>query len=107
MASQVRETVQFPRNASNAMLRMALYCFDHNVRKPYRINDPDLKRIRHAEVAGFGRERIEALMGDFFTCRFFRPAQLVLSISSRMTLERRWVTPLKAHEETLPAYLAV
>ena len=106
MASQARETVQFPRNVSNAMLRMALYCFDHNLRKPYRINDPVKRRLRHAEVAGCEGAIVKEALTGFFTQRFFKPEGLSLSSSSRMTLERRWDTPLKRGPETLWGYLA-
>ena len=106
MASQARETVQFPRNASNAMLRMSLYFFDHNVMKPYRINDPVKREWRHAQVAGLAAERLEGVVSEFFSRRCFRPKGMVLSESSRRTLGREWVTPLKGKPEVLRGYLA-
>ena len=51
MACHARETVQVPRNVSNLMLRLNLYLFDHNVRKPYRINDP-AKRVLPSRTGG-------------------------------------------------------
>jgi hypothetical protein len=65
MASHSRETVQFPRNVCNAMLRMYLYMFDHNVRKPYRINNRELSQLRHAQVAGADLEYLKSLVGGF------------------------------------------
>ena len=106
MASQSRETVQFPRNVSNAMLRMNLYLFDHNVRKPYRINDPVKREWRHAQVAGLGRGTLGYLMAGFFTDREFKSSRLELTKSARMTLGREWVTPLKRKPEKLWKYLA-
>ena len=106
MASQSRETVQFPRNVSNAMLRMNLYLYDHNVRKPYRVADREKKRVRHAQVAGLGKSDLEALAEGFFRKRVFRSKDLELSPSARMTLDRRWVTPLKEGEEKVWKYMA-
>ena len=106
MASQARETVQFPRNASNAMLKMALYCFDHNLRKPYRIGDREKRKLRHAQAAGLERWVIDRVLSDFFERRFFHRGEWRLSESARMSLERRWVTPLKRGPEVLQKYMA-
>lgn len=105
MASQVRETIQFPRNVSNAMLRMNLYLFDHNVRKPYRINDPKKRRLRHAQAAGLDRRYLDDLISGSLTWRYFKPKGLKLSSSARMTLGREWNTPLKKNPETLRKHL--
>ena len=106
MASLARETVQFPRNASNAMLRMSLYLFDHNVRKPYRIRDEGKSRLTHAEVAGIPRERLDELLLGFFERRVFKPVGLELSEPAWRTLNREWVTPLKRRKEVCWRYLA-
>jgi hypothetical protein len=106
MASQTRETVQFPRNVSNAMLRMNLYLFDHNVRKPYRINDREKRKTRHVQMAGLERETLEVLTEGFFSQRIFKPKGLELSDSAWMTIHRRWMTPLKVRPEKLWKYLA-
>jgi transposase-like protein len=106
MASQARETVQFPRNASNAMLRMNLYLFDHNVRKPFRVNDPEKRKLRHAHVAGLDPKILEDLTAGFFSLRVFKPKDLELSKSARKTVHREWVTPLKKGSETVWNYLA-
>lgn len=106
MASQCRETVQFPRNVSNAMLRMALYCFDHNLRKPYRIGNREKSKMRHAEVAGISRGVIDRVLKDFFTRRFFHRGDWKVSESARMTLDRSWLTPPKLKPEKLQKYLA-
>jgi hypothetical protein len=66
MASQTRETVQFPRNVANAMLRMNLYLFDHNIFKPYRIRDEAEYLQSHAEAAGLERQVLEGIAGGFF-----------------------------------------
>jgi transposase-like protein len=106
MASQARETVQFPRNVSNAMLRMSLYLFDHNVRKPYRINDVEKRKLKHAQVAGLDERILETLLEGFFTHRCFKPGGLRQSLSAQMTLGREWITPLKRRPEKLWNYLA-
>ncbi|MDF1567082.1 MAG: hypothetical protein P1P77_03560, partial [Spirochaetaceae bacterium] len=105
MASHARETVQFPRNVCNAMLRMYLYMFDHNVRKPYRIKDLELRRLRHAQVAGADLGYLKSLVGGFFQRRMFQPSDLRLSESARMTLKREWKTPLKNKPEVLWKHL--
>jgi len=105
MASHARETVQFPRNANNAMLRMQLYMFDHNVRKPYRISDRRLRLLRHAQVAGADLDFLKNLVWGFFQRRVFRPRSLSLSESARMTLKREWTTPLKEKPEVLWKHL--
>ena len=106
MASQARETVQFPRNAANAMLRMNLYFFDHNVWKPYRIRDLHHLERRHSLEAGLERSRLEEVIEGFFSKRFFVPRGLELSQSAMMTLNRQWVTPLKKKEEHVADFLA-
>jgi transposase-like protein len=104
MASHTRETVQFPRNVCNAMLRMYLYMFDHNVRKPYRINNRELSQLRHAQVAGADLEYLKSLVSGFFEKRVFRPSEFKLSVSSEMTVNRRWTTPLKRSKERIWQY---
>ena len=106
MACQVRETVQFPRNVSNAMLRMNLYLFDHNVFKPYRIRKDEVSRQSHAEAAGLEGQDLKVIADGFFSRRFFRPKGLELSEPARKTLLRGWKTPLKEKEEVKRRYLA-
>jgi transposase-like protein len=105
MASHARETVQFSRNVSNVMLRMYLYMFDHNVRKPYRINDRRLRRLCHAQVAGADLDYLRNLVGGFFQRRVFWPLDLYLSESAWMTLKREWKTPMKEKPERLWRHL--
>jgi transposase-like protein len=106
MASQTRETVQFPRNVANAMLRMNLYLFDHNIFKPYRIRDEAEYLQSHAEAAGLERQVLEGIAGGFFTLRFFKPRELKLSESAQRTISREWKTPLKVKDEVKRRYLA-
>ena len=106
MATHARETVQYPRNVCNVMLRISLYMFDHNVRKPYRIRAREQPDRRHAEVAGAERAFLERSVQGFFQRRFFRPPEMVLSESRRKTLYREWITPLKRNPEVLWKYLA-
>ena len=106
MASHARETVQFPRNVSNAMLRMNLYLFDHNVFKPYRIRDVEKRRLSHAEAAGIESGNLRMITNGFFRSRFFRPVGLEMSVGAQRTLNREWVTPLKVRSDFRPMYLA-
>ena len=105
LATHARETVQFPRNVCNAMLRMNLYMFDHNVRKPYRIRDRVLKDYRHAEVAGADHSLLKSFVSGFFEKRMFRPRRIELTESARRTAYRLWETPLKKNPEKLWKYL--
>ena len=106
MASQARETVQFPRNVCNAMLRMNLYMFDHNIRKPYRIRNRHRSHLRHAMVAGLDEARLRGLVTGYFVDRVFRPIGVQLSESADRTAHRRWQTPLKVNPEKRWKYLA-
>jgi len=105
VASHARESVQFPRNASNLMLRMNLYLFDHNIRKPYRITNPAKRVLRHAQVARIDRGELNRLTPMFFTQRVFREEGQWLSPSATKTLRRQWVTPLRKKPEKLWKYL--
>jgi len=105
MASHARESVQFPRNVCNAMLRMQLYMFDHNVRKPYRINDPQLRLLRHAQIAGADLDYLRNLVRGFFERRVFQPLDLCLSESARVTLKRGWITPMRENPEQIWKHL--
>ena len=104
MASLARETVQFPRNVCNAMLRMNLYMFDHNLRKPYRIRDRKRQNLRHATVAGLDEKTLRYLVAGFFEKRVFLPSGMGLSESAERTVNRRWRTPLKVNAEKLWKY---
>ena len=79
-ANQVRETVQFSRNVNNCLERVAVYQLYHNYCKPFRIGKPEKVRLRHGEVAGIERERIEGQLSDLYTRRrFFSRVQLSCS----------------------------
>lgn len=105
MASQARETVQFPRNVSNAMLRMNLYLFDHNIFKPYRVRGGQMNNVSHSEVAGMDREVLKNIVSGFFSRRYFRPSGLWMSEGAQKTLMRDWETPLKVRPEVRKRYL--
>jgi transposase-like protein len=70
-ANHVRETVEYSRNTNNCMAQMAIYQLQHNCRKPYRVGLPGLEELRHAEVAGVSRERIEEELASVFELRRF------------------------------------
>ncbi len=94
MAAHVRETVQFNRRVNDGMIRMSLYLFDHNYRKPFRIRDKEKKKLTHVEVAGADRGMVELLAAAFFERRYFANGGLVLEGPSRKSLVRGWETPL-------------
>ena len=104
MASHARESVQFARNVNEAMLRMHLYLFDHNCRKPFRIGRSE--RRRHAEVAGLERRELDRMIRGFFERRFFAHGGRLEGHSGETTLNRRWVTPLKEGQEVVRKHLA-
>lgn len=107
MAGLTRETVQFPKNVCNAMLRMYLYMFDHNIRKPYRINNSTPWSFKHSSAAGLSNEDRQKITKDFFFKRYFLPRGFKLSESAKKTINREWITPLKEKPEKLWKYLAV
>jgi hypothetical protein len=45
-------------------------------------------------------------MEGFFEKRVFRPPNVALSKSQRMTINREWVTPLKKKPEVLQQYMS-
>jgi hypothetical protein len=78
--------------------------FDHNVRKPYRIRKRELRKKRHFQMAGGDVAQVKSLVTGFFERRVFRPSDFKLSMSSEMTVNRRWKTPLKKAGERLWQY---
>ena len=103
-SDHTRETVQFARNASNCMERLAVYRFYHNYCKPYRIAKQQLSSVTHAEQAGIPAGRIRAEMKSFFTRRRFFRRVNGMSVSDCMIWLRSIVTPMKLTAEYLPAY---
>ena len=70
-ADQVRETLQFSRSVNTCLERLAVCQLQHNFIKPYRVDDREGKWLRHAEVAGIARQRIERWLGWLFDWRAF------------------------------------
>jgi len=92
-ANHVRETVRFSRNVHNCLERMAVYQLQHNYFKPYRISHQRKSSLRHAQVAGIQRERIEAELKNIFKLRrFFTHVKLNWS---QLTLWARMVGNLE------------
>jgi hypothetical protein len=88
-ADQVRETVQFSRSVNTCLERLAVFQLQHNFIKPYRVDDRKGKGLRHAEVAGVSRQRIERWLGWLFEWRAFY--SLVTLSSSEELVWRRAV----------------
>jgi transposase-like protein len=103
-ADHVRETVRFSRNVNNALERIAVYQMYHNYIKPYRVADPQLKHLTHAEMAGISRARIAQSMQGIFTMRkFFSHVRLNWS---QMIVWARMMGTLDKHDGVYwPAYV--
>ncbi len=104
-SDHTRETVQFARNATNCMERLAVYRLYHNYMKPYRIGKREDSSITHGERAGIPAQRIAAEMKTVFTRRRFFSRTAWLSISDRMIWLKGISTPMKQMAEYLPAYV--
>jgi len=65
-AEHARETVQFCRSMNHSMDRFTCYSFWHNFIKPFRVNKTKSIYNRHAEVAGFSREKIKDIVSEIF-----------------------------------------
>jgi len=50
---------------------MAVYQLYHNYLKPYRVEGKEGRALRHGEVAGIARERIEGELASLFRLRRF------------------------------------
>lgn len=87
-ANQVRETMQFSNDVNNCMERMAVYQMYHNYFKPYRVDSGlELRKLRHGEVAGISRERIDRNLESIFKKRRFH-SHVKLSFSQLMVWSR-------------------
>jgi transposase-like protein len=103
-SDHTRETVQFARNASNCMERLAVYRLYHNYIKPYRIGKREESNITHAEQAGIPAQRIASELKTMFTQRRFYSRTGWLSVGDSLTWLRGITTPMKRLAEYLPAY---
>ena len=103
-SDHVRETVQFARNAGNAMERLAIYRLYHNFMKPYRINGETECRISHGEKAGIPGDRIRRELRSLYTLRRFLGKQDCMDVSDRKLWCRCVHTPLNRFADYLPRY---
>ena len=103
LAEHVRETVCFGRNVNCAMDRFSIYCVYHNLKKPYRESQGDLRT--HAEVAGVDKEKAKALLYGLFSRRAFA-SKVKPESTYRMQWNRRYQTPLKENAEYIPKHVA-
>ena len=107
VAAHGRETVKFNRDVGEGVFRLALYLFDHNYFKPYRIGQGRLEELRHSDLAGVSREKADRWAKRFFTDRFFwREREHELKGAGRKTLDQRWVTPIKGSRRVFVRHLA-
>ena len=103
LAEHVRETTRFARSAHTAVERFTVYLWEHNYRKPFRINQPAADPLTHARKAGVSPGVIrwcESWMfrGRVFLSRFPLPRPL-LDVWLRMQ-----ETPLSQKRPYLPQY---
>ena len=98
-----RETVCFGRNVNHQMERLAVYLFEHNYRKEYRI--PSDRRT-HAEVAGYDQGAIKKELEVLWRDRAFLSLE-ELTPSMEASWLRKRETPLKEGEQYLPRYAAM
>lgn len=102
MAEHVRETVCFGRNVSCALDRLVVYLVYHNMLKPYRESQGDMRS--HAEVAGLSSGIVKGLCYGLYSRRAFyskvRPEGTV-----RKIWQRRYLTPLKQRSEYRPLHI--
>ena len=103
-AAHTRETVQFSRNVSNCMERMAVYRLYHNYMKPFRIGTKEGEKITHGEKAGIERRLIDSALKSLFTRRRMYSRVRSLSLSDTLVWLRGIATPLKQVAEFLPGY---
>lgn len=91
-ANHVRESVQFSRDVNNCNDRLAVYQMYHNYMKPYRIDHRSKRSLRHAQVAGISRRKIDEELATIFQERRFfshvRLDQSSLLIWARMAGNR-------------------
>ena len=102
-ANHARETVQYSRDVSNCMERFAIYCLYHNCVKPFRVDDPEKKKLLHAEVAGVNRSLVSAELKTLFTERRFL-TRTKLRWGDALIWLKGLATPLKMASPYVPAY---
>jgi hypothetical protein len=105
LAEHVRETIRFARNRAHSLERFAVWAFDYNYCKRFRINQSTGDMRTHAEAAGLPRkmiakERRELCLQRTFLSRTELPPTL---LAMWLRIDR---TPLKTQPEYLPYYLA-
>ena len=99
----VRETVCFGKNVSNALDRMTVYLVYHNLKKPFREVQGDMRT--HAEVAGLPKESVSSLLYGLYSRRAFYSKVRPEGRLRKMWL-RKYQTPLKEEAEYLPLHAA-
>ena len=103
LAEHVRETTRFARAAHTALERFMVYLWEHNYRKPFRINQPAEDPLTHARKAGVSPAILRWAESWMFSKRVFL---------SRFPLPPPWLdvwlrmqeTPLAQKHPYLPHY---
>ena len=88
MREHARESIAIGRNSTMQMLRMWIFAWDHNVRQPYRVNEPGC-RCRAIE-AGVSKRHLGSLTREFYTRRRVLRARPVPE-----SMRRVWLSELE------------
>lgn len=106
-----RESVALGRNSTMQMLRMWIFAWDHNVRQPYRVNDP--RRSCRMLEAGASAKLVARLHREFYTRRCSVRARQVPESMRRVWLSQldgppvRWRTEQKSFGPPVRQYAVV
>ncbi len=104
-SDHTRETVQFARNAGNAMERLAVYRLYHNFIKPYRINGSCNSIETHGSAAGISKKRIRIELKTLYTRRRFLGRHGMMNLSDWKLWCKCVFTPLNKAADILPNYI--
>jgi hypothetical protein len=99
MGLHSRESVKFARDVNNAMERMAVYTFEHNYMKDFKIRGYRRSIKTHYQAAGGDGVLQDELVCGFFSRRYFKRVKGSLDRSSLKTISGGWETPLKIKKE--------
>ena len=103
LAAYHRESVCFTRNVSNGLARLLCYLLYHNYQKPFRIYWGALRLPPHALVAGIPSLSFKKKLEVVYRERFFLTHEPLTPLWEAIWF-RRYKTPLKTKEESLPKY---
>jgi transposase-like protein len=104
LAENVRETTRFSRGANQTMERLAVFAFNHNFLKRYRIRAPRNDSRTHASVAGIDASVVRKTCARIYSAREFL-SRVPFTRDPALIWLRMYQTPLRDTPSYLPAYL--